>query len=87
MRNRERYREVAEREKDFPEVETYIFRGANETAQCGGMGSPSSSGPVGLVSVLTTAPSLWDGGTSGDPKVARWCRTQRELSCSRASVD
>lgn len=38
----------AEREKDFPEVETYIFRGANETAQCGGMGSPSSSDPVDL---------------------------------------
>ncbi|KYN40213.1 hypothetical protein ALC56_05158, partial [Trachymyrmex septentrionalis] len=74
-------------EERRPSRETYIFHGANETAQCGGMDAPSFSGLVGLVSVPTTAPSLWDDGTSGDQKVARWCRTLRELSCSRASVD
>ncbi|KYQ51224.1 hypothetical protein ALC60_09689 [Trachymyrmex zeteki] len=75
------------KEERRPSRETYIFHGANETAQCGSMDALSFSGLVGLLSVPTTAPSLWDGGTSGDQKVARWCRTLRELSCSRASVD
>lgn len=73
-----RYRQVRrerEREKDFPVVETYIFRGANETAQCGSTDSLSSSGPITPVFVPITAPALWDGGTRGDLKAARRCRT------------
>lgn len=43
---------------------------------------------AGLVSVLTTAPSLWDGGTSGDPEggslaVENAARTQLLTSARR----
>ncbi|RLU25654.1 hypothetical protein DMN91_001811 [Ooceraea biroi] len=74
--------------EDFPEVETYIFHGANETAQCGSTDPPSSSGPGSPVSVPSTAPPLWDGGTSGNPKAAlagveRAARTQLLTSIRR----
>lgn len=58
----------AEREKDFPEVETYIFREANETAQCGGMDSPSSSDPVWSLSRLRRRRS----GMVGRAGIRRW---------------
>ena len=64
------------------EAETYIFRGANETAQCGGTGcsrpSPTRSPDLGAKY------SAASGYTEWETKVARPSGALHRLSCSRA---